>query len=138
MADLSITAASIVPASNAVKDVSHNSGEAIGQGKSVYFDSSLQQWLLTDANHATVAKHKATGFALSATTAAGQPIAVQTGGDVTPGATLVAGSRYYASATAGGIAPEADLTTTWEVSLIGIAKSTTLLQLIFANPGVIL
>lgn len=137
MTDLVITAASIAPASNAVIQNSA-AGEAVAQGKAVYFDSSLQQWLLSDANHATAAKRRPTGIALNTTTAAGQKLAVQTGGDITIGATLTGGSRYYASATAGGIAPEADLTTGMEVSLIGIAKSASLLSLLFANTQVVL
>ena len=136
MTDLVVTSASVVPASNAVKQTSV-AGETLTAGMSVYYDSSVGQWLKTDSNHATAAKHKATGVALNGASV-GQPVSVQTGGDVTIGATLTAGSRYYASATGGGIAPEADLTATWEVSLIGIAKSASLLQLIFANPGVTL
>jgi hypothetical protein len=138
MADLSITVASLATATNTVKDVSKNAGEAVAQGKAVYFDSTLQQWLLADSNHATAAKRRATGIALNTTTAAGQPIAVATGGDLTLGATLTAGSRYYVSGTAGGICPEADLTTGMEVSLIGIAKSATLLGLSFINSQVTL
>lgn len=136
MTDLSITAASIAPAANAQIEYGA-SGEAIGAGKSVYFDSSLQQWLLADANHATAAKRRPTGISLNASAAAGQKVAVQKGGDLNLGATLVAGARYYCSATAGGICPEADLATGMEVSLIGIATSTSNLKTLFANTQVV-
>lgn len=132
MTDLVITAASLLPGSDAVVQ-NGAAGEAVGQGKAVYFDSTLQQWLLADANHATAAKRRPTGIALNATTAAAQKLAVQTGGTITIGAALTAGARYYCSATAGGIAPEADLATGMETSLIGIALSTTVLKLLFAN-----
>jgi hypothetical protein len=135
-ADISITAASVVPASNAVKSVGV-AGETITQGQPLYFDSSTSKWFKADSNDATVAKHKATGIALTGSSAS-QPIVVQTGGDITVGGTLTAGSRYYVSGTAGGLAPEADLTTGMEVVLIGVAKSTTVLTLIFAASGVTL
>jgi hypothetical protein len=61
--------------------------------------------------------------------ASGQPIRYQTSGTITVGGTMTAGKIYVASATAGGIAPSADLTTNWRTSIIGVATSTTVLTL---------
>lgn len=59
-------------------------------------------------------------------------------GPITIGATLTAGVAYYCSGTAGGIAPVADVTTGWYVTIVGIATSTTVLDVKFHASGVAL
>jgi hypothetical protein len=49
---------------------------------------------------------------------------------------MTAGKLYVVSATAGGIAPSADLTTGWRTSLLGIAISTTILDMYIINSGI--
>jgi hypothetical protein len=136
MADLTITPASVVAASNATRDVG-TAGETIAAGKAVYLSSTTNKWMLADSNSVTAEARKATAVSLNAASL-NQPIAVQKGGDVTIGATLVAGTSYYLSDTPGGICPLADVGTGEYVNVIGIAKSTTLLSLIFSFPGVAL
>ncbi len=136
MSDLSITAANVVAGSNAVIDRAHAAGETITAGNAVYLGSS-GKWMLADSNSATAAAKTAGGIALNGASL-NQPLAVQKSGDITIGATLTAGARYYLSETAGGIQPEADLASGEYVCLIGLAKSTTVLAISIQAPGVTL
>ena len=56
-------------------------------------------------------------------------------GNVNLGATLTKGTAYVVSATTGGIAPESDLASGEYVSHIGVATSTSNLQLNVNNTG---
>ena len=58
---------------------------------------------------------------------------MQTGGKITIGATVVPGTMYGISATAGGICPMADLTTGNYVTPLGLAISTTVLDMAYAR-----
>lgn len=136
MVDLTITAANVVAGSNAVKK-SGIGGEVVAAGKAVYLSSTTKKWMLADSNSATAEAKKAGGIALNGC-ALDQPLVVQTAGDITLGATLVAGSPYYLSETPGGIEPAADLTTGENVCLIGLAKSTAVLSIDIQAPGVTL
>lgn len=134
MTDLSITAASVVKGSDAM--IEHGTaGATITQGQPVYTDPTTGKYLLSD-NNAT-GKKTVRGIALNSA-ADGQPLTIQRSGDVTIGATLTAGARYYLSDTAGGIIPEADLGSGMDVVLLGLAKSTTVLALNIQTPSVTL
>lgn len=127
MADLSITASAVVPGTNAT--VEHGTaGATITAGQVVYRDVSDGKYKLADSDSATAAVRVPRGVALNGG-ADGQPLAIARSGDVTVNAVLTAGTAYYLSATAGGIAPLADLTTGDDVVLLGLAKSTTVLAL---------
>jgi len=136
MADLTITAANVVSGTNASRETG-TAGETIAAGKTVYKSPTTGLWMLADSNSATVAAKTAGGIALCGSSL-NQPIVVHKGGDITIGATLTAGSRYYLSETPGGIQPEADLGAGENVCLLGIAKSTTVLALSIQAPGVTL
>jgi hypothetical protein len=136
MTNIVVTAASVVPGSNATRAVG-SAGEAITAGQVVYFDTSVNKWKLADNNLATLGATKAGGIALNGASL-NQPVDVQTSGDITIGGTLVAGSAYYLSATAGAICPFADLVTTNSVCELGLAKSATVLSLGIQFPGVTL
>lgn len=134
MADLTITATSVVPGSNAVIERG-TAGETIVAGKAVYLDSTAKKYKLADSDAATAEARKATGIALNGASL-NQPVAVQSFGDVTIGATLVAGTAYYLSGTPGGICPVADVGAGEYVCLLGLAKSTTVLAINIQYPGV--
>lgn len=136
MSDLSITAASVVKSTDAVLEQGY-AGETITAGQPVYRDESTKLYKKADNNSATAAAKIARGIALNGG-AVNQPIMIQKGGDITIGATLTAGARYYLSATAGGISPEADLGAGQGVCLLGLAKSTTVLTIDIQAPGVTL
>jgi hypothetical protein len=132
MADLSITAANVVKGADALVE-NGTAGASITAGQPVYLDDTTGKFLLSDNNAA--GKKTVRGVALHAASN-NQPLAIQRRGDITIGGTLTAGSRYYLSGSAGGIAPEADLASGMDVVLLGIAKTTTVLALNIQTPGV--
>lgn len=136
MTDLSITAASVVAGSSATRTTGQ-AGEAITAGKAVYLSSTSKKWMLADSNSATAEAKKAGGIALNGASL-DQPISVCTSGPVTIGATLTAGSPYYLSETPGGIQPTADLGSGENVCQIGLAASTSVLNVAIQAPGVTL
>jgi hypothetical protein len=134
MADLTITAASVVAADNAVKE-SGLAGETITAGKAVYKSPTTKKWMLADSNSATAAAKTAGGIALNGASL-NQPLTVIKAGDLTIGATLTAGAGYFLSDTAGGVCPDADVGSGENVCQLGIAKSTTVLSVKIVAPGV--
>jgi hypothetical protein len=138
MTDLVITATSVVAGANAQKSTGLL-GEAIIAGQTVYMDSTLRKFMRADSNSATVEARHATHIALNGGSL-NQPITAQKGGDITMTTTppLTVGLAYYQSDTPGGICPVADVGSGEWVTLVGIAKSTTVLQLSFQFPGVAL
>jgi hypothetical protein len=136
MADLTITAASVVQGANAIKEAG-NAGETVAAGKAVYKSSTTHKWMLADSNSATVEARKARGIALNGASL-DQPLVVQTGGDITLGATIVGGTAYYLSDTPGGICPLADVGSGEYVCQIGLAKSATVLTISIQFPNVAL
>lgn len=127
MADLTITAASVVKGSNAVVD-NGTAGASITAGQAVYKDAATGTYKLADADSGTAAARQAVGVALHAA-ASGQPLQVQTKGQITIGATVAVGTAYCASATAGGVCPNADLTTGAYPTFLGFAISATVIDL---------
>lgn len=138
MADITVTAASVVPGSDAVIDRGGTAGATITAGQVVYKEAASGTYKLADANSATAEVRQPDGIALNGASA-NQPIAVQTGGSITIGATVVAGTTYVlSSATAGGIAPQADLTTGDDVVILGVATSTSAIKVSIVVSGVTL
>jgi len=136
MTDLVITAASVVAGSNAIKE-NGVAGETITAGQVVYRDSSTGSYKLADTDSATAESRTPRGIALNGA-ASGQPLAIIRSGDVTIGATILAGVAYYLSGTAGGICPVADVASGDYVALLGMGKSTTVLTVDIQAPGVAL
>jgi hypothetical protein len=134
VADLVITAANVVAGTNAVVNRSYNAGATITAGQAVYLDSTTSTWKLGDANAAAPA-NTVQGVALHGASS-GQPLAVQTAGPITIGATVAVGTIYVLSATPGGIAPHGDLVSTWYTNVIGVGISATQIQLNIINSGV--
>lgn len=136
MADLTITAANVLP-QNGAQRLSGLAGAAVTAGQVVYLEAGTQLFKLCDVNSATVEARVPYGIALHAA-AAGQPLAVQFAGPVAIGATLTGGVAYYASGTPGGIRPAADNVTGDYPALLGLAASTMVLNLDIQVSGVIL
>jgi hypothetical protein len=122
-ADVTITAASLVPGANA--QVRQGvAGVAITAGQLVYIDTTTNTWKLTDANLSAAAAD-VDGIAGN-TAGAGQALTVITADDdLTLGGTTAKGTIYIASGTAGGIAPAADLVTGWYAIVVAVGKDTT-------------
>jgi len=104
--------------------IAGNGGEAIVAGNLVYFKTSDQEWYKTDADTAATLDGVQLGIALGA---GSDGVAISGGIQISGTYTtsgLTAGSLYYASSTAGGVA------TTAAGRLIGLALSTTKLLLL--------
>ncbi|WP_454914988.1 hypothetical protein [Xanthobacter sediminis] len=136
MANLTITAASVLAGSNVVTE-SGIAGEAITAGQVVFMNPATKRFGLADSNSATAAARVPRGIALNSA-AAGQPLSVARNGDITLGAVLTAGTAYYLSDTPGGICPVADVGSGEYVVLLGLAKSASVLGLSVQATGVAL
>lgn len=130
MADLTITAANVVWVSGAI-DASANAGEAISAGQAVYKKTSTGKWMLAQADGTAEEAGSGVVFGIALNTGvANQPLAVQTSGVITIGATVTVAKVYVLSATAGGIAPIADITTSTQyVTLLATGSTTARLDL---------
>lgn len=136
MSDLSITAANVIAGADAV--IEHGTAAvAVNAGQQTYLDGSTGKLGLADNNSGTPAVRKPRGTALHSA-AANQPLAIQRDGSITIGASLTAGVVYYLSDTPGGICPVADLATGEYPSIVGIATSTSVLDLNYQESGVAL
>jgi hypothetical protein len=134
MADLTITAANVV----AGEDVSIEAGIAgatITAGQVVYRDTADSKYKLADADGAA-ALRSPRGIALNGASN-GQPLSILRNGDITIGATMTAGLDYYLSDDPGGICPKADLATGDYIVLVGMAESTSVLNVEFVETGVV-
>lgn len=133
MADLPITAASVVPSADAIRETGV-AGATITAGQVVYRDAADGKYKLADNDSATAAVRSPRGLALHGASA-NQPLVIQRSGDITIGAALTAGVAYYLSSTAGGICPVADLGSGDYPTIIGIAESTTVLNVKLHEAG---
>lgn len=123
-ADVTITAASVVPSSSA-KTIRREAGVALTAGQLVYVEYSTNQFKLADANSATAEVRRVAGIVVTSGAAGTIVSAVTRDYDLTLGGTTAKGTVYLLSATAGGIAPLADLTTGWYPHILCVGKSTT-------------
>ena len=105
-------------------------------GQAVYLDPADDRYKLADSNAAAAEARTVRGIALHGSLA-GQPLTIHRSGDLTLGAVLTAGSAYYLSDTPGGICPVADVGTGEYVTLIGLAKTTSVLDVSIQNTGVV-
>lgn len=131
MADLSITAASVLASANCAPTKQYLAGATITQGALVYLDPTTNTWKLTDADASSAGNlsNSRIGIALVGGSA-NQPMDVAER-DVffTPGATLTNGVAYYASRNAGGICAVADVGSGNYATFVGIARTTAVLNL---------
>lgn len=122
-ADVSVTAANVRVSADAAV-IKGTFGETITAGQVLYLSASDGRYYLADCNAS--GKTAIAGIAINGG-AAGQPALVCIEDpNFTPGFTLsTAAPVYVASATAGGIAPSADITTGWFATVLMVAKSGT-------------
>jgi len=126
MADISITAANVIPSVNA-ETVRKNAAETITAGQVVYLNTS---GLVAKAD-ANLSAAAATVYGIAANGGgSGQLITVvKKDPALVIGATVAIGDILILSATAGGIAPAADLATGHYATVLGVAISTTAINL---------
>lgn len=135
MADISYTTTNVVPGADAVLEVV-TAGGTLTSGMPVYRDATAANKVKA-CQADTLAKSTCYGIVLSAVAALNQPVVIARSGSVTFGSGLTVGTTYCVSdANAGGIAPEADLTTGDYKTILGVATSTSVLKLQILNSGV--
>jgi len=123
MADLSITTASVQPASGATL-VTGTAGAAVSAGQPIYRDSSDGNKLKPADANSSEATAAAVGIAVN-NAADEQPVTYITRGTLVTDATTVQGTVYVASANPGGIAPASDLASGHYTTLLAVASDTT-------------
>ena len=121
MADLTVTATSVVPISGSVQ--SGIAGETITAGQSLYIKAADGKLWKAQCD-GTAEEATCVGVAMNGA-AVNQPVAYVADGSVNIGATTSKATTYVVSATAGGIAPQADLIATNRISYVGYATDTT-------------
>lgn len=130
MASLTVTAANVQPTTTTTYKTGA-AGAAITAGQSVYLDATTNTIKLADAD-LSVAAAKGVGIAIN-NAASGQPVTYAISGQINMGATLVKGTTYVVGATAGSVAPQADLTTGATICILGTAKDATYLDVNIRN-----
>lgn len=112
----------------------------INAGQLIYLDSTdldaqgRAKAKLADCNSATAAVRAVAGIAIVSTVAGGELVYVYYDPALVIAASgLTANTVFVLSATPGGLAPVADVTTGWYPSIIAVAKSGT--TIFFSAPG---
>ena len=139
MADISITAANVLPSAAAIINRNFLAGATITAGQPVYLDSTTSTWKPIDSNAASTGNELATtkGIALNSA-ASGQIIDVCVKDtDFTPGGTLTNGATVYTSVTSGGITHDVPTTGAYP-TVLGVAKSATKMNLNPISSGAII
>lgn len=127
MADLTITATSVVPGDGAKKELGVF-GETVTAGQSIYRKASDRKFWLADADSPTAEVREVYGIALNGG-AANQVAVVQTEGEINLGATLQVGAVYLLSDTPGGIMPAVDQGDGDYTVVIGVAETAAILRM---------
>lgn len=137
--DIVITASAVVPSANA-RIASAPCGATIAAGQLIYLDSTDVDALgrskakLSDCNSATAAVRAVAGMAINSA-GAGQEVSYvyYDPALVIAASGLTANNILILTATPGGIAASADLTTGWYLVVVGVVKSGT--TIFFSAPG---
>lgn len=137
MSNLTQTAANVALGSSARTETAQ-AGSAITQGQPVYQLTTDGKWYPSDANVAA-AQTGSTAIALTPASTNGYFVLVrQQRALINLGATLVKGTTYVVSATAGAICPQADLIAGDGIIVLGVASTTALLDLQITATGIVL
>ena len=135
MVDITITATNVTKGTGATLNQTYYAGESITAGQCVYKKASDGKLWKAQCD-GTAAEAAAIGIALHAASA-DQPLAIQTGGTINIGATVVVGTIYVVSGTAGGIAPWADLATTNYVTILGYGATASTITMDINATGIV-
>jgi hypothetical protein len=127
MADLSITAANIKPNTALVGVAPVTLGETITAGQPLYKSLTDGKHYRADADAASTAK--VDGVCILGGSANDIGI-IQKTGELKMGTILTKGETYVVSVNVGAICPRSDLAAGDFISVLGIAKSTSVLRLL--------
>jgi len=120
MADLTITAASVLFTSGRKE---HGvAGAAITAGQALYLDSTTSTLKLAQSD-GTAAEVDAVGIALNAAGTGQTVVYAASGATINIGATTAKSTTYHVSTAAGGVAPQADVSTN-RICRLGYATAT--------------
>jgi hypothetical protein len=134
MADLAPTSTLVVAGSTS--EVMHRTAAAtIVAGDMVYIEAVSKRANLADTDSAVPEVRTPVGMALN-NAAVGQPVAIAKNGQITMNAIFTKGTPYYLSGAPGKICPFADVAAGDFTCIVGIAVSTTVLQLDIQTAGV--
>ena len=133
MADLSITAANVKPNSVLVGISPVTLGETITAGQPLYKSPTDGKYYRADADVAATARID--GICILGGNANSVGI-IQRTGELQMGSILTKGETYVVSVTTGLICPRADLAAGDFISILGVAKSTSVLRLSIAATGI--
>lgn len=122
--DLTITAANVVPSASATT-IRRVAAVAVTAGQLVYVESATNQLKLADCDSASAEVRKVAGIAVTSGAIGTMISVVVKDPALVLGATTAKGTIYTLSATGGGIAPVADITTGWYPHVIALGISTT-------------
>lgn len=111
-------------------------GATVSVGQPVYKNSANKKHSPADSD-ASAAAAAAEGIAMTPGVDGGYGIIAVQGPIVLVGTTMSVGLNYYVGRTAGTIAPESDLTTGDYVSRLGVASTSTQLELSISNTGIV-
>lgn len=131
--DISITAGSVLAGSNATVE-NGLCGATITAGQAVYKETSTGTFKLADNNGASAEIRTATGVGLNGCSS-GQPIRILRAGDITIGGTMTANIPYFLGES-GAICPIADVGSGEYLVLLGVARTTAILQVAIQSTGV--
>lgn len=134
MANLSITAASVLPTTTTEEYGVGLAGETVTAGMAVYLKSSDGRYWKAQAD-GTAAEAAAVGIAMN-NAAAGQALKVSRG-RITIGATVAVGSIYCVSTAAGSIWLSSDLGSSNYVTILGVADSVTTITVRPSATGIV-
>jgi hypothetical protein len=137
MADITFTAANIIPSSDAVYLYDPAvAGETLVAGDPVYLKAADSRYWKTDADAS--ATSKVAGFAAGGAAAGQQFKLVISDSAMACGAVFVQGGVYTLSATAGKICPVADTiaAAAQYVLVVGVAQTTSTLKFNFTTQAV--
>lgn len=138
MAAISITAANVIASVTATKRYEYSYAATVTAGQLVYLNAS-NQWALVDSDgNLGCGLNDTRGISLNGG-ASNQPAIVCTADtDFTPGGTLTNGLAVYNFTTPGAIS-QADIPSTAAYPVVvGLAKSTTKMNLLFVASGAVI
>ena len=133
MAYLVITPADVEVQQNA-SSVLSQFGEAVTPGQVVYRSTADNKYYLADCDAAATANIAGIAITYAGADSYGY-VFTANGRDIDLGTTMTSGEIYVVSDTSGSIMPYADLTTGQYLTILGFAKSASLLTLDINNTG---
>jgi hypothetical protein len=134
MADLTITAANVLPGTGARLLRGTVGDTAVTAGMAVYRGAANSLFYPTE-HGVSVAEANAVGIALN-NAAPGQPTTIQAAGDIDIGATVAVGEIYCVSDNQGKIAPEADVTSGNYMTILGVGTAADTIKLGILASGI--